>query len=83
MEKVKVFIPTNVPGDFAWETTLFPYLKMRLIFQEPDLADNFPGSTTLFFSGESIFRVPVEIAETLSTLFIGRCLQGAEVFECK
>ncbi|MFW9917737.1 MAG: hypothetical protein ACFFGZ_19200 [Candidatus Thorarchaeota archaeon] len=66
------------PGDMIWEICFVPNLIVRITFQEPDLEDDFPGTATAFYSGGSIFLLPVEIAETIPTLVVGRCLQAAE-----
>ncbi|MFQ5978877.1 MAG: DUF3786 domain-containing protein [Candidatus Heimdallarchaeota archaeon] len=65
------------PGDLLWEVTVVPNVVVRVVFQEPDLDDSFMGSATIFFSGESIYFLPVEIAESVPRLVVGRCLQAA------
>lgn len=78
LRQIEASVITEEPGDLIWEASFVPNFVVRITFQAPDLEDDFPGTATAFYSGESIFFLPVEIAETIPTLMVGRCLQAAE-----
>ena len=78
LELIDSSVQHGIVGDMTWECPITSHVVLQVVFQKPDPDDSFPGSTTTFFSGESVFFLPVEIAQSLPTLVVGRCLQAAE-----